>query len=160
MQTVAQKKMVQSPPYNERFIRFVDNLNFPDWEMKLYWISWKGETPSPDILSKANNIIEKRLTKVTDEFEHYNIGFAMIHEGKDGTYVIVSYWIEENMLDHMVLMIDDTKPDGYRRLEPNSIVTCVWELEVMYREKKFWIDHVLVEKDLPKYLSSNFEANI
>jgi len=159
-QTIAQKNIEQSVPYNKRFIRFVENLNFVDWDIKLYWISWKNESPDAQTIEKSKGIIDDRLSKVSDAFTHYNIGFAMIHEGKDGTYVIVSYWIEENMLDHIVLLLDENQPNGYKRLEPNTIVTCVWELEVLYREKKFWIDHVLVEKDLSKYINANFEADI
>ncbi len=160
MQTIAQKAIEQSAPYDKRFIRFVENIDVPEWEIKLYWISWKRESPDDTLLAKSKNIIEKRLAQVTNAFTHYNIGFAMIHEGKDGTYVIVSHWIEENMLDHIVLLIDDTQPGGYKRLEPNTIVTCVWELEVMYREKKFWIDHVLTNKDLSAYLNAHFQDNI
>lgn len=147
--------------YHSRPIRFVDRVLLDDWQIKLYWISWKGEKVNKELVERGIKIIHKRLKSVSNKFMHYNIGFGIIHEGKDGTYAIISYWIEENMLDHMVFMFDTNNQDGFKRLEPDSIVTCVWELEVLYYEKVAWIDHVLKKPaDLNAYLNSTVNVDI
>ena len=114
-----------------------------------------------DIVDFSLKVFKDRIDSINNSFANYEIAFGMIHEGKDGTYVILGYWIEENMLDNVVFMIKPDSEKGYERLQPDTIVTCVWELEVMYFEKKMWIEHMLKERgNVEGYLSKTINTDV
>lgn len=154
-------QLKNSEVYKERFIRFVDLFQVEDWTVKLYWISYKNENHNDEWVKFSLSVFKDRINSISNSLTHYNLGVGMIHEGKDGTYVIFSYWVEENMIDHLVYMIDPLSEKGYKRIEPNTIVSCVWELEVLYFEKQQWIEHMLKGRgNTNAYLSNTLTIDV
>jgi hypothetical protein len=77
--------------------------------------------------------------------DEHALGFAILHQAKDGEYLLLSRWYGGNMLKHAAFMIKRS-PDGQASLEPlaaTGIICCVWELELMKRERDFWLQTMM-----------------
>ncbi|MGB3466939.1 MAG: hypothetical protein WBA74_16790, partial [Cyclobacteriaceae bacterium] len=114
-------------PYAKRSIRFTGLQQLKDWQIKRYWISWQNEKADSDLTNQLTSMIDDRLSKLDHGLTHYQVGFGIVHQGKDGVYFIFSHWVEENMLDHMVYVPDSASEKGYKRIEPDTIISCIWE---------------------------------
>ena len=87
----------------------------------------------------------------------------MLHEGREGCFAIISWWIDENMLQQFVYLA--TNPE-YRRFElfsHNGIFTCVWEMAVLWFERNAWVQHVMKAHNDPNafqnYLAQHFGSD-
>ena len=134
--------------YIPRPIRFVELYTIGDWKIKMYSISIHGEIVSPKNIQLAKYNLESWLKKSTMyELEKYNVATLILHEGKEGCFAIINWWIDENMLQHFVYLFDT---NGDIRLFSNhGIITCVWELAVLWHERNAWVTHVLMKNEVP-----------
>lgn len=47
------------------------------------------------------------------------------------------------MMNSHIFLSDPQKPDAFTKISGDGLAPCVWELEVIYREKCAWVKHVL-----------------
>lgn len=75
----------------------------------------------------------------------HGLGFAILHLAEDGDYLLISHWIDANMLKHQVYqcVVTEQGPTGCSSLAPSGIIACVWELEIMKFERDAWVRTVL-----------------
>lgn len=154
---------MQFKPYQKRSIRFLDVVDYNDWKMKVYSISAKREFIAPGLAEMAKMIVPEMLPDEAFTDQHYGLGFVMLHEGIDGNYIITSWWEGENMLCNHIRAAPADKPYVFRSIADTGIVSCVWELEVHYHEKKAWIQAMLDNESGPdagKYLSLTYSGNV
>jgi hypothetical protein len=98
-----------------------------------------------------------------DPGEHL-VGFAILHYGADGTYLLASRWYGGNMLKHEAFTVtrrDDTVQVA--SLHDTRIVACVWELEVIAFERNAWVRTTMSkegpgEDGFADYLQASFEG--
>lgn len=134
--------------YIPRPIRFVELYTIGDWKIKMYSISIHGEIVSPKNIQLAKYNLESWLDKSTIyELEKYNVATLILHEGKEGCFVIINWWIDENMLQHFVYLLDHN--GDFRLFSDHGIITCVWELAVLWHERNSWVTHVLMKNEVP-----------
>lgn len=139
-------------PYKPRPIRFIEIFHFNDWKIKVYSISYRNEYVSEKFILKAKENLGEWLVKSNSTaLETYKTATLILHEGKEGCFAIINWWIDENMLQHFVYL--SSNEDAEYNLYSNSgIITCVWELSVLWFERNAWVKHVL------KNNSPDFEA--
>ena len=92
----------------------------------------------------------------------YGVGFVVVHQAADYSFVLVDWWYGENEIHQKLFSADLGHPDG---LAPHSgdAIGCVWELSVTDFERRAWIRDVLANPsgpDIELYLSRQFNADI
>jgi hypothetical protein len=71
--------------------------------------------------------------------ERPGVGFAILHQGRTGDYVILSWWDQQNELPTRILVRDLS---GWRSAE-SSESFCVWDLRVMWWEREAYVNSIL-----------------
>jgi hypothetical protein len=88
--------------YKPRPIRFLRLAELNDWRVKVYGISARQEQPDSKFTLAAEKLAQEQLPRPAMSKGRYGVGIVIAHEGRDGNYVLVSWWIEENLLQHHV----------------------------------------------------------
>lgn len=157
-------KKWQFNPYKARPIQFLQLHAQGDWKIKMYSISSKQPVVSSAHIERAKALLAEVLPSGASDAEQYGIAFSIIHEGNDGNYVLVSWWTGENMLRHYVYADTPDQPHVYKNFsQTTGIVSCVWELEILYFEKKAWSKTVLLNNEKPafeEYLSLTYSGTV
>lgn len=144
----------QFQPYQKRPVRFVELFPCHDWQIKLYSISNQNEFVSSSHINKAKQCVSDWLNDACNyPLTSYKIATLILHEGKEGCFAIISWWIDENMLQlHVYLQsYDDTS--SFQRYSDQGMVSCVWELAVLWFERNAWIEHILKKPAEPDFIS-------
>jgi len=139
--------------FKQRAIKFDGLIKVRDWSVKLYTITNRKNFESVDILSnvKLNLPSILKYTEVLN-LDLYNIGFLMLHEGREGVWIIFSWWVDGEIVQSKVLFSEFHKPNVITDspYAPSSLI-CVWELEVVAYERAAWIKHILLNADKPLF---------
>ncbi len=142
--------MIIKSAYSPRPVRFIELYEINSWRIKIYSISLKAETVSERTIKHAKkNIIEWLKKTENCNLPTYKIATLILHEGKEGCFAIINWWIDENMLQLFVYLASTENPDGFKLFSNNGIITCVWELEILWFERNAWIKHVLSKHENP-----------
>jgi hypothetical protein len=140
------------PPYKNRFIRFAEMYTYGDWHIKIYSISAIKEYAHPALMQAAKQQLPVWLKQEQNyAFENYKIATLIVHEGLDGAYAIINWWMGENMLQQHVYT---SKPgDGYdfSLASDKGLFVCVWEMAVLCHERDAWLEHVLKKPFNPRF---------
>lgn len=140
--------------YKSRVIRFIELYRYNDWTIKTYSICKNKEMVDKSILELAKSNIKKWLKNAGNyPLNTYNIATLILHECKEGCFAIINWWIDENMLQTHVYLLEKNKPKLFKKYSHKGIFTCVWELEVLWFERNNWIKYVLQNASTPDYKS-------
>ncbi len=139
--------------YQARPIRFLEILQYEGWSIKLYSISVRNELVSDSDLIYCKSEIPNWLKKSElYNLDTYKVATLIIHEGREGCFAIINWWIDENMLQNFVYLRRNGKTD-FELFSDKGITTCVWEMAVLWHERNAWVKHIL-----SKYQKPDFEA--
>jgi hypothetical protein len=130
-------------PYKTRPIRFLELWKHDSWQLKVYGISYRRETPRPELVDAAKAAARSRLATVADTMDHYGVGFLGIHDARTANFVFVDWWADENELHHHVYVSPTEQPSRLTYSMPTGSVACVWDLRVMEFERHAWLNAVL-----------------
>lgn len=148
--------------YRTRPIRFLEVYEYKGWRIKIYSISMHRECVGNNRVVLAKQHIDTWLKNALHyPLETYKLATLILHEGKEGCFVLINWWIDENMLQNHVYLIKDgdTQLVDY---SSKGIMACVWELEVIWFERTKWIQYVLKKAPNPnydKYLQQHLNKN-
>jgi hypothetical protein len=150
--------------YKPRPIRFLENYQHNDWQIKTYSISIHNEFVKQENVENAKTYLTEWFQK-TDNYplENYKIATLIIHEFKGGCYAIINWWIDENMLQQFVYLATNEKPSEFILYSDKGIITCVWEMAVLWFERNAWVENVLMNErqpDFKNYLQQHFNADV
>ena len=83
----------------------------------------------------------------------FGVGFAILHQGKTGDYVVLSWWDRENELPTRVFLRDGRQ----WRPADTSESFCVWDIEVICFERGAYLNSVLCKKgaSMQDYLAAH-----
>lgn len=74
--------------------------------------------------------------------------FAIFHRGSTALYLVLAWWGNANELFTRVAVLEQNKWIE----DPNRFSFCLWDLEVMWHERQYFIDSVYcAEPDLASY---------
>jgi hypothetical protein len=148
--------------YQKRPIRFVEVFQHDKWQIKLYSISIHNERVADQNIAMAKARLDEWLSRSREyDLESYQIATLILHEGKEGCFAIISWWIDENMLQLFVYL----KPNGsdeFVLFSDRGIVSCVWEMAVLWHERNAWVKHTLqtTHPDFDAYLKDHINLNV
>lgn len=137
-------------PYKKRNISFVKLFTHKNWKVKYYEI----DTDKNRILPTNFAIAKQYLPLWLKQTEHYNldtynIATLILHKGKEGCFAIVFWFVDENMIQLYAYLASNQEPTRFLPFSDKGIVSCIWELEVIWHERKAWIKHVLKKAKAP-----------
>lgn len=140
--------------YKKRNIKFIELITFNDWTIKSYTISEHEKFTSLVTYNKALESLPTWLNQINSfDQNHNNLSFLIIHEGREGVFVLINTWVGGNMLQTHVFLAKYNTPDAFTKISGDGLFACVWELEVINHEKKAWIKHVMKNHENPNYTS-------
>lgn len=138
--------------YKPRKIEFYQTVKVNDWQIKVYTFTFRENFQAKEVLENAIAKLPEWLeTTKTLDFETYQIGFLMVHEGRDGVWVILSWWTGENMLRSVTYCTSEAMPKEFVLTPKTGGMVCVWELELINFERKMWIEHILKKSEKPDF---------
>jgi hypothetical protein len=71
----------------------------------------------------------------------YGLGTVMVHLGREALFVLLDYWVGENMLRHQVWVAPLHAPTALESMAGSDIAMCVWEVAVLQHERAAWLRH-------------------
>jgi hypothetical protein len=147
--------------YQTRPVRFLGLWNPDGWRVKVYGIAADGERPEPGLVAAAKAVVRERLPQPADGEGRYGVGFLTVHDGRQGSWVLLDWWANGNQLYHHVFGGDRVTPTDLRPVS-GGLTACTWELAVTGFERQAWLEHVFAarEPDLNRYLAAQFEAEV
>jgi len=84
---------------------------------------------------------ERALPEPDEPHGRPGLGFLIAHQGRTGDYVVAAWWDHENELPLRVL-VRRGRTGRWRRARRGESF-CVWDLEVIWAERRAWIDTML-----------------
>ena len=141
--------------YQTRKIAFRELLSINDWQVKSYTIT-KHPSFGSEITYQAALQQLPQWLKMENSFnaQHQKIAFLIVHEGTEGVFVLVNWWVGDNMLNSLVFMATHEQPASFEKISGDGLMACVWELEVINHERISWLNHVL--KQSPQSQFENY----
>lgn len=144
-------------PYKPRTIEFHQYVRVDGWTVKVYTITNRSSFASKAVLATAMQKLSEWLTRASDlDHPKYNSAFLVVHEGVDGVWTLINWWLGGEMLQSHTFFTDYEKPDTFVEVLKTGFMACVWEMEVIAFERAMWIEHVLkkaTRPDIESYLN-------
>lgn len=138
--------------YIPRPIRFIELFSIENWIVKIYSISSKNEVVSAKKIALAKENIPTWLKHSEENnLQKYHIATLILHEGKEGCFAIINWWLDDNMLQQYIYLSSNDNPGIYKLYSDSGIITCVWELSVIWFERNAWVNHVLLKNENPDF---------
>lgn len=123
-----------------------------DWKIKIYSISNRNEFVQKEIVALAKSNLTQWLKNIFNyPLETYKIATLILHEGKEGCFAVINWWIDENMLQNHVYLLKKNNQKRFVNYSTKGIMACVWEIEVIWFERNNWVEHVLKKAPTPDY---------
>lgn len=135
--------------YKPRPIRFLEVKQVGEWKVKIHTISINSEFPSQRLIAAATANLSDWLAE--SKFTHYRIAILIVHEGREGNFVSLGWWVDECMLRLYVRFSPADAPERFESFEQNTVVGCIWELAVVCHERTAWTKHILQKPDSPDF---------
>ncbi|MFM9984263.1 MAG: hypothetical protein ACKVOK_03475 [Flavobacteriales bacterium] len=153
--------MSSLPPYKPRSIRFLGIEKHDAWSVKVYSISNRREYISSDTLKEIRAHIPLWFELARKQTEHtYAVATLIAHEGREGNFAILSWWTEENMLRLYAYLAKTENTGKYELISDKGIVTCIWEMAVLWFERNAWVKFVLQDPDNPNSIHNYLEQHL
>jgi hypothetical protein len=130
--------------YRPRLVELNQLAKVGSWDVKIYTITNRATFESKRVLENAILNLPKWLARSRDlELSTYDQAFLIVHEGRDGVWTLINWWIGGEMLQSKTHFTNFDKPDEFNEVPKDGFMACVWELAVISFERAMWIDCVL-----------------
>lgn len=145
--------MTMFTAYQPRVIRFMTLHRCGDWQVKVYTISPISEEVSANTIEKIRTLLPRWLEEaLRNTLPTYDVATLIIHKGKEGHFAILSWWVDENMLQVFAYLARYDSPQVFELFSHNGIFTCVWEMAVLWFERNAWVQCVLSQPHNPNVI--------
>ena len=148
-------------PYQKRPIRFLGLACCGEWTIKCYSISCKNEYASEKQIQAAKDMIPEWLLQAElTQHSLYKAATLIIHDGRDHCYAIISWWTGENMLQLFAYIADEQVPDQFHLISDKGIISCVWEMAILWFERNAWVSKFLMQPETPDALNQYLQEQL
>ncbi|MEO8512683.1 MAG: hypothetical protein ABI543_03925 [Ignavibacteria bacterium] len=153
-----------SEKYESRPVKFTGLWEENGWKFKIYAITHKKNTIADE---KTLNIAKVFAKKCTSRFRElapaYGLGYIILHKGMNCNFIVVCFWVGENMIRTHSMISTIEKPNEYTEITETGMNVCVWDAEIHNFERNSWVENILSYPDNPnedKYIQSVFKGAI
>ena len=141
--------MIPPEIYEPRATRALPGWTVGGLRLKLYHIG--TAPPVDDLLAGARSEAARIEAEAAREGGAHGLGFAIIHEGEDGTWLLLDWWAHGGILCQRLSLSCGA---GFAPVEPRPLMACVWELPILSHERDAWVTHMMRDPASPDgYLS-------
>lgn len=139
-------------PYAPRPTAFLGVLERQGWRVKSWFVHHPETFPEMDRFGLVADEAMATLPQPAVSEQRPGVGVLIAHQGKAVDYLVLGWWDRDNELPVRVWVDDGL---GWRAAR-DSESFCVWDLEVLWRERELYITWVLGrdEPDVESYLSA------
>ena len=137
-------------PYRERLMAPMGRLDVPGHALKRSVIHLV-DRPAPDaaVMTKADEVARAVLPPAgEEEGGSEGLGFAILHEGLQGTWLLLHWWAHGDILCGRLLRAEPGGAD-FAPQDRRPLVACVWELAVIDHERHAWVRAMMRETPDP-----------
>ena len=124
-----------------------------EWSAKIYTITNKDKFTSFNILKNIKRHLPVWINQIVfSKLPTYNKAFLIIHEAREGVWILLNWWTGGEMIETKVFFTGYETPEIITDspYKTNALL-CVWELEVFAHERASWIKYILRNADKPDY---------
>ena len=129
--------------YRPRQVQWLGLITVQSYTFKHYGLKHEAHLAAaqpPTVTVK--NVLARELD--AELVSDHRIGFVITHLGADANYLLVSRWMDSDLLHHRVVAFEREDSNWSRRREvPRGVIACVWELGIMAFERNAWIETAL-----------------
>ncbi|MGH1366751.1 MAG: hypothetical protein ACRBF0_24545 [Calditrichia bacterium] len=139
--------------YRDRRISFLKLAPIGNWQVKVYGITMHEAFSLFDVVEKALEMLPKWLpAKDNPELPVYDVAWLIAHEGREGVWLLLNWWVGGEMMETVVYFASYDTPDRITAspYQKNALL-CVWELQVISHERHAWIKHILKKAEKPDF---------
>ena len=137
-------------PYRPRTLAFLGVESALGYRLKIYSIR-AGEAPFDRARFAGGWALAlDALPQPAVATGRPGLGFAVLHRGRTGDYLILCWWDCENELPTRVFV---NGPDGWRPAQGGESF-CVWDLRVMWWEREAYVGTILAGRGAEEYLTA------
>ena len=129
-------------PFAPRPVTFHGLRRAGDWRLKTWSVVAGGGPVDWDAFAGGLALAEAALPQPAVAEGRPGVGFVIAHQGHTANYTVLAWWDRENELPLRVFVDEAKKGDGWRTNRPDESV-CVWDLEILWKERQAYVDHVL-----------------
>jgi hypothetical protein len=130
--------------YRPRLVEMNQLAKVGLWNVKVYTITNRAAFASQQVLENAVRNLPQWLERSRElELPTYDQAFLIVHEGRDGVWTLINWWIGGEMLQSKTHFTDFDKPDEFQEIPDDGFMACVWELAVVSFERAMWVECVL-----------------
>lgn len=138
--------------YKPRRVEFNQLLALNDWRIKVYTITHRDAFASHAVLANALARLPAWLEQSKSSgFPVCNSAFLIVHEGRDGVWSLINWWIGGDMLQSLTHFTRFDEQDDFARVPQEGFMSCVWEMAVICFERAMWIEYILKKADQPDF---------
>jgi hypothetical protein len=128
--------------YERRKLMADPLLSVHGWQIKPYRIAYPDAKAEIDVQAIDFAAILAQALPTTREAHYEGVGYAVLHNARDGCYLVMGRWYAGHVLMSDTFEIGvhslQTK-DASPTLERLSVLGCVWELAVVAFEREAWM---------------------
>lgn len=144
--------MTEFKSYQARKITFEGLQEVDGWQVKVYTISQQASFQAVESLHAVQAHLSRLLTTVRQSpLPLHRHAFIIVHEAREGIWVLLNWWTGGEMLETMTRFINTSSPTELLPSPHTGPLICVWELEVVLHERQAWISHVLSKATDPDF---------
>lgn len=135
---------------------FVEVRPLAGWRLKLHTITLPGEALDWPQFERGLTLAADALPQPPVAAGRFGVGFVICHQGRGTDYIVLCWWSRENELPIRVF-VRPREPQAPWRTARSEESICVWDIEIIKRERDAWVRTALAqakEPDLETYLSS------
>lgn len=120
-----------------------------DWDVaahriKLYGMSEADSARIDDAtVDSAREFTSAALPEAAArEGDSSGLGFAMIHRGEMGTWLLVHWWAHED-IGCQIMALAAPGTSAFKSVADRPLHACVWEQVVIGHERDAWVEHMM-----------------
>lgn len=154
--------MLSFEPYKERSVKFIDQVNFQGWRIKVYGIAATSSMHSEQLAANGIEYVLPYLPQPAVTKHRYGVGFLIIHQGLQRNWFLLDWWENDDIVHHQLFSSPVDQPNDISAEPDKSLIACVHELRVIHFESEAWIRCVLSGAEHPGldgYMESRFESS-
>jgi ketosteroid isomerase-like protein len=130
---------VRQGRYAPRHVAFHGVWHFDAIDLKVYGISVSGDGIDNATLEAARRHVHGRMPEIEGTGGSENVGFVVIHAGKDATWLLLSWWANTDIRCQLLSANDPGLPGTVFKPVTQPFSSCVWEQVVINAESQAWV---------------------
>jgi hypothetical protein len=147
-------------PYIKRPVKFIKQVEFAGWRLKIYGISAVSKPVPNELIVSIIDKIQSHLPKTINVENCYGVGFLIIHAGVLRNWFLLDWWGYEDVLFHKLFSSPLNNSNLITLENESSIIACVHELRVINFESNAWITTILnkdFKPNLDEYMNHRLD---